>query len=68
MPSWLLIVIVVVVVSIIWISLMGAMLIKFGKTLSVKNTLIRELNKQNYEKAQIINAYGFKEIEIKGDN
>ena len=68
MPSWLLIVIVVVVVSIIWLSLMGAMLIKFGITLSAKNTLIRELNKQNYEKAQIINAYGFKEIEIKGDN
>ena len=68
MQFWLINIIVVICLLVLVSCLVGAMLIKFGKTLSAKNQLIKELNKKNAHNEQLLNAYGIKEIKIGGDN
>lgn len=64
MPNWLVVVIVVVCVSLIWLALIGALLIKFDKVINAKNKMIKELQKDNIHKQQLLDAYGVKEITI----
>ena len=68
MPSIVIVLITIGCVSGIWVSLIGALLIKFGEIVSAKNQLIKELNKKNAHNEQLLNAYGIKEITIGGDN
>ena len=68
MQFWLINIIVVICLLVLVSCLVGAMLIKFGKIVSAKNQLIKELNKKNAHNEQLLNAYGIKEIKIGGDN
>lgn len=64
MPSWLLIVIVASLVTLLYACLVGALLIKFAKVINAKDKIIKELLKDNSHKEQLLNAYGVKEIHI----
>ena len=64
MPSWLVNLIVATLLVLIFLTLLAIACIKFSYRLSVKNQYIKQLEKENRHKQQLLDAYGIKEIII----
>ena len=67
MPSWLLVIILVVLVSMFWLCLIVAMLIKFAKSEKISRTKFEEAMKLLAEKQKLLNEYGFREVTVGGE-
>ena len=68
MPIWLLIIIISSGLTFIFLTLLAIACIKFDYRLKVERMKVDALLKENKHQAELMNAYGIKEINIGGDN
>ena len=67
MPSWLLATILVGSVSMFWLCLIGAMLIKFAKSEKISRTKFEKAMKLVAEKQKLLDECGFREIDLRSE-
>lgn len=64
MPNWLANILVVALISLIFLILLSVAIMKFSYRLKIEKDKVRQLEKENKHKQQLLDAYGIKEITI----